>query len=377
MIQPMTQRQLQTGILSWYRHNRRAMPWRGETDPYKIWVSEVMLQQTQVATVIPYYERFIARFPTVPALAEASLDEVLKLWEGLGYYARGRNLHRAAREVVAKHHGQLPQTYRELKKLPGFGAYTAGAVASIAFGERTPAIDGNVKRVISRLFAITDDITSQAGRSKIEARATELAQSAPDPADWSQALMELGAVLCTPAQPKCLLCPAGQGLCQAQQQGLADSLPVKRPKKAGPHYQVAAGIIYRDEKREQFLIAQRPLEGLLGGLWEFPGGKQEDGESLPDCLRREIREELGFEIAVAELVTTVRHAFTHFKITLHAFAAFWLSGEPQAIGVANWAWISLADLDQYAFARTDRRVIEALMRLTKNPGLGIIPGPNF
>lgn len=358
----MIQETLQAKILAWYRHNQRKMPWRGEQDPYKIWVSEVMLQQTQVATVIPYYERFIARFPTLAALAEASLDEVLKLWEGLGYYARGRNLHRAAREVMAKHNGQLPQTYQELRQLPGFGAYTAGAVASIAFGERVPAVDGNVKRVVSRLFAIEDDITGQPGLARIEARAAELAQSAPHPADWTQALMELGATLCTPTRPKCLLCPAGQGQCQAQQQGLADSLPVKPQKKPVPHYNVAAGIIYQDVKRERFLIAQRPFDGMLGGLWEFPGGKQEDGEALPDCLRREIKEELAMEIEVAELVTTVRHAFTHFKITLHAFAATWISGQPQAIGVANWAWVRLAELDQYAFARTDRKVIEALRK---------------
>jgi A/G-specific adenine glycosylase len=358
----MTQSELQTKLLDWYRHQRRELPWRGEIDPYKIWVSEVMLQQTQVATVIPYYERFLRRFPTVEALAAASLDEVLKLWEGLGYYARARNLHKAAKEVVAQYDGRLPETYEALRKLPGFGEYTAGAVASIAFGEAVAAVDGNVKRVISRLFAIEEDITSKAGLDQIRVRAADLARAAPVPADWTQALMELGATICTPTRPRCLLCPAGGGGCQAQRLGLVDSIPVKPKRKPIPHYEVAAGIIYQNADRERFLIAQRPVDGMLGGLWEFPGGKQEDGESLPECLRREIKEELGIEIEVAEPVTTVEHGFTHFSITLHAFAALWLAGEPTAIGVADWAWVTLADLDRYAFARTDRRIIEALGR---------------
>jgi A/G-specific adenine glycosylase len=356
----MTHNELQSRILDWYRQHRREMPWRGEVDPYKIWVSEVMLQQTQVTTVIPYYERFLARFPTVEALAEASLAEVLKLWEGLGYYARGRNLHKAAREIVEKYDGRLPDNYDGLRQLPGFGAYTAGAVASIAFGEAVAAVDGNVKRVISRLFAIEDDITSKAGLAQINQHAAELARTADVPADWTQALMELGATLCTPTRPRCLLCPAGNGLCQAQVQGLAEVIPVKPKRKQVPHYEVAAGIIYQDETRERFLIAQRPLDGMLGGLWEFPGGKQEAGESLPECLRREIQEELGMDIEVAEQVTTVQHGFTHFSITLHAFAALWQKGEPQSIGVVDWAWVTLADLDQYAFAKTDRQIIKVL-----------------
>ena len=336
------------------------MPWRGETDPYKIWVSEVMLQQTQVATVVPYYQRFITRFPTVEVLAAASLDEVLKHWAGLGYYARGRNLHKAALEIMTRHNGRLPATYSELRQLPGLGEYTAGAVAAIAFGEPVPAIDGNVKRVISRLFAIEADITKAAGLNQIRTQATALAHAAPHPGDWTQALMELGATLCTPTRPRCLLCPAGQGLCQAQREGLADSLPQKPQKKPIPHYDVAAGVIYRNAAREELLIAQRPLDGMLGGLWEFPGGKQEGGETLPECLQREIKEELGIEIAVAEAVTTVQHAYTHFKITLHAFAATHLSGTPQAIGVEDWAWVALVDLDQYPFARTDQKIIAAL-----------------
>ncbi len=354
-------RLLQTRLLSWYSHNQRDLPWRNQSDPYKIWVSEAMLQQTQVNTVIPYYHRFLAKFPSVESLATAELAEVLKVWEGLGYYARARNMHQAAQEIVSKYGGQLPADAKTLKTLPGFGDYTAGAVASLAFGEAVPAVDGNVKRVLCRLFAIEDEIASRKARQKINALAANLAQSTPNPADWTQALMELGALLCTPTKPRCSLCPAAEGgLCQARNLGIADSLPVKRRKKALPHFDVAAGVIYKNGDRKQFLIAQRPAEGMLGGLWEFPGGKQEPGESLSQCLRREIQEELALDISVAEEITVVKQSFTHFKITLHAFAATIQAGTPQKIGVADWAWVSLDELRNYAFGRSDRKIIEQL-----------------
>ncbi len=361
----MAYNNFQVKLLNWFEKNKRALPWRGETDPYRIWVSEVMLQQTQVATVEPYYRRFLQTFPTVQALAAAPLDAVLKAWEGLGYYARARNLHRAAREIVANHGGELPRTFRQLKKLPGFGDYTAGAVASLAFGEPVPAVDGNVKRVLSRIFAIQTDITRGDGRRQITAIATELAQSAPRSGDWTEALMELGAVVCTPARPRCTDCPVRDD-CAARRLGLAETLPVKPARAKIPHFDVAAGIIFRTPARREFLIARRPLDGMLGGLWEFPGGKLEPGETLPDCLRREIREELAMEISVREPVTVVKHAFTHFKITLHAFAAEWTGGEPQKIGVADWAWVTPEDLEKYAFAHTDRQIIAALLQMTNS-----------
>jgi A/G-specific adenine glycosylase len=342
-------------LLAWYHHNQRDLPWRGESSPYRIWVSEVMLQQTQVATVIPYYHRFLARFPNLADLAAAPLEDVLKLWEGLGYYARARNMHKAAVEIVEKHRGKLPQTFSELKKLPGFGDYTAGAVASIAFGEAVPAIDGNVKRVLARLFAIDEDIT----RGKAARRLKEIAVALVDPhapGDWTQALMELGATVCTPKNPQCATCPLNQ-LCQALLRGLEHQLPVKPPKKTVPHYDVTAAVIWRDDK---VLIAQRPLEGMLGGLWEFPGGKQEDDETLTQCLQREIAEELGIEIEVGQLITIVKHAYTHFKITLYAFECRLVRGNPQLLGVADWRWVSLDEIDTFAFPRTDLQIIDVL-----------------
>jgi len=346
---------IRSRLLTWYDHNRRDLPWRGETDPYRIWISEVMLQQTQVTTVIPYYYRFLNRFPDVVELAAAPLEDVLKMWEGLGYYARARNLHRAAIEVVKKQAGQFPTSYADLRRLPGFGDYTAGAVASIAFSEAVPAVDGNVKRVLARLFAIEGDLNRGVAGRQLRETAVRLVDSAR-PGDWTQALMELGALVCLPQAPRCLLCPLN-GLCQARRRGIEQTLPFKPPKKKLPHYDVTAAVIRR---ADQILIARRPLEGMLGGLWEFPGGKQETGETLPECLRREIREELGLEIEVGEQLTTVKHSYTHFKITLHAFACHLVSGQPQKLGVADWRWVTLPELDTFAFPRTDLKIIETL-----------------
>jgi len=344
---------LRRALLRWYDRHRRDLPWRDEPDPYRVWISEVMLQQTQVATVAPYYERFLRRFPTLEDLAAASPDDVLKAWEGLGYYARARNLHAAARRVMTEYRGRLPQSYRELRRLPGFGPYTAGAVASIAFGERVPAVDGNVKRVLARLCAITDDVARSATVRRLQAIAADLVP--PDrPGEFNQALMELGATLCTPTSPRCHLCP-WQAECAGLAQGVQESLPVKSPRRQRPHYDVTAAVIRRDDGR--VLIAQRKPKAMLGGLWEFPGGKCRPGESLPDCLRREIREELGLEIEVGRQLTTIRHSYSHFRISLHVFECRHLDGEPQALDCADWRWVRLTDLEDFAFPVTDQKII--------------------
>ena len=344
-------------LLEWYRAHRRDLPWRAETDPYRIWISEVMLQQTQVTTVIPYYQRFLEKFPAIETLAAALLEEVLKSWEGLGYYSRARNLHKAAGEIVKKHAGQLPASYARLRALPGFGDYTAGAVASIAFGEVVPAVDGNVKRVIARLFALASDINRAPAAQQLRAIAGGLVDPVA-PGDWNQAIMELGATVCLPKSPKCLLCPLND-LCEGRLQGLEQELPVKPVKKALPHYDVTAAVIRQDGR---VLIAQRPLEGMLGGLWEFPGGKVEAGETLAACLRREIEEELGVEIEVGQPIIAINHSYTHFKITLHAFSCRLRQGapQPQTLGVADWRWVSLAEIDAFPFPRTDLQIIAAL-----------------
>jgi len=348
---------LHTALITWFERSKADLPWRNTRDPYAIWLSEIMLQQTQVATVIAYYERFLARFPTVGDLAAAPLDDVLKLWEGLGYYSRARNLHRAAQAVVRQHGGDFPASVEGLRALPGIGDYTAGAVASLAFGIDTPVLDGNVIRIFTRLFDIAGDVTQTATKRALWDLARQLVpvgRAGP----WNEGLMELGRVICTPRSPSCAACPIA-AFCLARQRNMQEQRPVKKRRARTPHFDVAAGVIHRDDGR--FLIAQRRPDSMLGGLWEFPGGKREPGESLRACLRREICEELGIDITVGDQIGTIHHGYTHFRITLYAFACRYVSGEPRAIEVADWAWVTLDDLERYAFPVTDQKII-ALLR---------------
>ncbi len=347
---------LQDALIHWFEAHKADLPWRRSKDPYAIWLSEIMLQQTQVTTVIPYYERFLARFPTVEALAAAPLDDVLKLWEGLGYYSRARNLHRAAQKVAQEFGGQFPADVEALRSLPGVGRYTAGAIASLAFGIDTPVLDGNVIRILARVFNLADDVSETATQKALWERATELVPAGRAGA-WNEGLMELGRRICTPKSPDCPDCPIAPH-CEAQRLAIQAERPVKARKGQTPHFDVTAAVIRRDDGR--LLIAQRPADGMLGGLWEFPGGKREPGETLPDCLRREIQEELGIEIEVGAQIGTVRHAYTHLRITLYAFACTYLGGEPQKIGCADWTWTTLDDLDRYAFPVTDQKIIAML-----------------
>lgn len=345
-------------LIDWYQKNKRDLPWRHTSDPYKIWVAEVMLQQTQVDQVVPYYERFIKKFPDAHALAAAELSEVLKVWEGMGYYSRARNLQNAAQIIVRDYHGKLPATHDELIKIPGIGPYTAAAVASIAFNEDYPVVDGNVLRVLARILKIQEYPRKNGIKARFVQAARDLLPSG-QASDFNQGLMELGAVVCTPRKPKCTECPI-TFFCQAYQT-LDDPsiLPVKSPQKAKPHYTVVVGIIWKDGK---ILIDQRPKNGLLGGLWEFPGGKQEAGESLEACLVREIDEELGIQVRVRERFKEVQHAYSHFRITLHAFQCDYLSGEPNPRKAIDWTWAAPEELPQYPFPRANKRILDALLQ---------------
>jgi A/G-specific adenine glycosylase len=345
-------------LLAWYDANAAELPWRSERDPYRIWLSEIMLQQTQIATVIPYYARFLAAYPQVSDLAQAPLDAVLKLWEGLGYYSRARNLHKCAQVLAVN---GFPQSLEGLMALPGIGRYTAGAIASIAFGLRTAVLDGNVMRVFARLL----DLAEPVNEVKVQQALWQMAEQAVPSAragDYNQALMELGQTVCTPRKPACEACPV-RALCRAYAEQTQAERPIKIAKKPIPHYQVAAGLV-RDEAG-RLLIAQRKAEGLLGGLWEFAGGKQETGESLEACLERELREELAIEVEVGAHFISVQHAFTHFKITLHAYECRYLGAvapysEPQTLDCQAWRWVQESELAQFSFGKADRLVIEAL-----------------
>lgn len=353
------------GLLSWYDRVARDLPWRRTGDPYAVWISEVMLQQTRVDQAAPYFERFMARFPTVADLAQASLNDVLHAWEGLGYYTRARNLHRAAQRVVEAHGGRLPATYDGLRALPGIGPYTAAAVASIAFGLPHAVLDGNVVRVLARVLAVEDPAAAAATRRRLQETADALLP--PErPADFNQALMELGATVCTPAAPRCPSCPLA-GVCEARRQGRPEAFPVVPRKAPIPHHDVAIGLVFDAEGR--LLIQQRPPEGLLGGLWEFPGGKREPGESLEAACLRELREELGISVEVVAPFLQLDHAYTHFKITLHAFLCRIRAGRPHSDRSLPLAWVAPDDLHRYAFPRANRRVIEALLARSRVPSL--------
>lgn len=322
-------------LLAWYRKGARDLPWRRTKDPYAIWVSEIMLQQTQIATVIPYYLRWMKRFPTRKRLAQASQDDVLKMWEGLGYYARARNLHKAARMLDA-----LPQTSVEWRKVPGVGPYTAAAIASIAYGERAAVFDGNVKRVLSRL----------------EAR--EVEEPPPPrgvPGDYNQALMELGQRVCTPRAPKCDECPLSAG-CKGKASGDPLRWPAPPVKRQVPHKEVAIGVIWAEDR---FYVQRRKEEGLLGGLWEFPGGKREKGESFEDCLRREIKEETGFKVDVGPYLMTVKHRYTHFSVELHTYHCFLSEGK----GAGRW--VTMQEVEKLAMPKANLKILTELRRTGK------------
>jgi A/G-specific adenine glycosylase len=350
-------------LLDWYSEHARQLPWRGDPDPYKVWISEMMLQQTRVETVIPYYLRWIERFPTIQALASASEQEVLSAWEGLGYYSRARNLHRAAQMMMEEFIGQLPNDVHALQRLPGIGRYTAAAVASIAFGRDEPALDGNIRRVLARLFDVSLPARSPAG----EKRLWELASAHLPPGragDYNQALMDLGATICTPRSPACARCPLAEP-CQARLLGVQEERPILPPKPPIPHYTVTAAVIQKedDQRGKNVLLARRPSHGLLGGLWEFPGGKLQDGEDLPTCLKREICEELGVDISVGEPFGIYRHAFTHFRITLHAFLCKLPYGTPQALEASELRWVKPTDLTAFPMGKVDRQIASRLASL--------------
>lgn len=352
-------------LLAWYDDHKRDMPWRDTDDPYKIWVSEIMLQQTRVDTVRDYYRRFLEAFPTVHALARADRDDVLKLWEGLGYYSRARYLHNAAQTVVEEHDGRVPDTWDAIRDLKGIGPYTAAAILSIAFEKPHAVLDGNVSRLLTRVFAVEADATSSTTKRHLRRIANALID--PErPGDFNQGMMELGATVCTPRAPECKQCPVAS-VCRAHERGREQDYPVTPDAKPVPHHDIAVGLVFDDEER--LLIQRRPDDGLLGGLWEFPGGKQEEDESLPSACSRELREEVGIEVDVEDHFYTLSHAYSHFKITLHAFRCRIRAGEPQSNEGQPIRWVSVEALNDYAFPRANRRLIEELDRRQQEPSL--------
>ncbi|MBI2424954.1 MAG: A/G-specific adenine glycosylase [Candidatus Hydrogenedentes bacterium] len=346
---------IRKALLKWFLEEARDLPWRRTTDPYRVWLSEIMLQQTRVDQGLPYYERFLAALPTVHDLARAPEDQVMKLWEGLGYYTRARNLHKAAKTVVERHGGKLPENADSLQLLPGIGKYTAGAIASIAFGERAPVVDGNVKRVLARLFDIDRSIDESATEAELWSLAENLVPRKA-PGDFNQAMMELGARICTPKKPDCAGCPV-QRYCRAWAEGTVAKRPVRKVKKRVPHKEIVVAVIQQDGK---YLLGKRPPEGMLGGLWEFPGGKLEKGESHEQALARECREELGVTVKVGGLVASVKHAYTHFKVTLNVYRCTMQRGTPKSRVHTELRWVAPGDFAHYAFPKGNHKFLKLL-----------------
>lgn len=302
------------GLLRWFDENRRDLPWRRFRTPYTAWIAEIMLQQTRVETVIPYFERWLERFPDVETLAHADEQDVLKQWEGLGYYSRARSLLKCAKIIAADCGGVVPRDPVLLQRLPGIGAYTAGAIASIAYGEPAAALDGNIRRILARYR----DIAEPVREAKTEKRLRELAEEYLDrerPGDHNEALMDLGAGVCLPRDPRCGECPLAED-CLARIHGTVGERPVSVKAAPIPHYESVSAVMQNAEGR--YLLAKRDADGLLGGMWEFPGGRLHADETLNACLRRTIRERLGIEIEPGAELGCFRHTYTHFKETRHA-----------------------------------------------------------
>jgi A/G-specific adenine glycosylase len=348
---------LASRLLAWYHANKRTLPWRGHPSAYAVWVSEIMLQQTRVETVIPYFEKWMQMFPDIQALAKASERDVLNAWEGLGYYSRARNLHRAAKIVADQYRGEIPRDLDELRRLPGIGRYTLGAIASIAFGMDVPALDGNIKRVYARLFDVEEPVDSSTGEKMLwEIAERNLPKG--HAGDYNQALMDLGATICVPRNPRCLICPVMK-LCKARQNGTQDQRPVMKPKKEVPHYVQAAGVVI---ERGRVLLAQRPSNGLLAGMWEFPNGRVngDPAAGLPKALKTAYNLRLRVKRGSAKkrALGLVQHGYSHFSVTVHVFPCELIS-RPDG---TNLKWVSLKNLEDYPMGRIDRQIAKMITK---------------
>ncbi len=330
------------------------LPWRTAREPHQIWLSEIMLQQTRVAAVKDYYKRWLEKFPSVEKLAAATLDEVLKSWEGLGYYSRARNVHKLAKIIITDHQGKFPNSSEALQTLPGIGRYTAAAIASIAFEERVAVLDGNVIRVLSRLLDLPDEIT----QPKVQEKLWSVAQSLlpiKRCGDFNQAMMDLGRTICIPKTPNCKECPVRK-FCLAEKNKTTHLRPVKKAKAKIPNVYVAAAVI-RDQQ-ERILLVQRPPEGLLGGLWMLPQFRYESDENFQDVLAQNFQKDFGVEIFVGEEMARAAQTFTHFHLELFAYACEIRSGKIKS--KFKFSWLASGDFDKYSFGKADREIINGL-----------------
>ena len=359
-FEPSDRQAIRHALLAWFGRNRRELPWRGVADPYAVWVSEIMLQQTQVATVIDYYERWMQRFPSVEALAEAEREEVLEMWAGLGYYRRARFLHESARRVVDERDGRLPETAEDWKDLKGIGPYTAGAIASIAYNQAVPVVDGNVERVLSRLCAIEGDPKSTSNQKRYWRLAGELVD--PDePGDFNEAMMELGATVCTPHNPACMLCPLREHCRGFAAGNPADYPEATRRTRQKPMSVETAVVTHDGPDTARFLVVKRPPDGLLAGLWEFPSAERSEEDASQPAIDRYLQDELTLaraERAQSRALGEIVHHFSHIRMTLHVEERT-LSGAapPEPGGDRPTRWVTAGELEEIAMSAAMRKVL--------------------
>ena len=338
-------------IIKWYGIHKRDLPFRKTSDPYKIWLSEIMLQQTQIKTAIPYYKRWIEKMPTLEHVVKSEEEDLLKLWEGLGYYNRLHNFYKAVNLVFNEYSGVIPNNYDKFSSLPGVGKYTAAAVLSIAYQKPYPAIDVNIKRVLARYLGIKNfTIFNKKKISKI----LNLSIEKFNPGQFNQAIMDLGALVCSPRNPSCFRCPIANN-CKAYHSRNPEEYPIRLKKKVKPHYHVAAGLIWRGGT---FYIQKRKSEGMLAGLWEFPGSKKRKGERLENALKRGIQKDCGISIKIINKIGRVEHVYTHFSITFHGFNCI---EEGKKIVHSNKSnWIDKTEFNKYTFPKANHKLIKLI-----------------
>ncbi|MFV0420926.1 A/G-specific adenine glycosylase [Oleidesulfovibrio sp.] len=343
-------------LLQWFAANMRALPWRKDYSPYRVWVSEIMLQQTQMERGVTYFTRWMQRFPDVRSVAEAEEDAILKAWEGLGYYSRARNLHKAAKKIMTEFAGVFPADYDAIRSLPGIGDYTAGAIASIAFQQNYVAVDANVERVFSRLFDIDTPIKQKENIAFVHRTAQELL---PDgkARHFNQALMELGALVCS-KKARCEQCPV-QEWCEAYRLGIPHERPVTAPRKAIVSLEVATGLL---EHEGHIFIQKRPEMGVWAGFWEFPGGSVEEGETPEQAICREFMEEMEFDVTPREKIAVVRHGYTTYRVNLHCYLLGLKNGNtaPVLHAATESRWVRFDELDAFTFPAGHRKLIDLL-----------------
>jgi A/G-specific adenine glycosylase len=349
----------QDKILVWFQEHARDLPWRTTYSPYHVWISEIMLQQTQMDRVIDYFNRWIARFPTIADVASADEEDVLKLWEGLGYYTRARNIMRTATILMKDHSGEMPAEYDTLLRMPGIGNYTAGAIMSIAFNEEYPLVDANIERIFARLFNLDKPVKEKKTHAFIWRKAEELLPQGRA-REFNQALMELGALVCISRNPRCSICPI-RNECQAFSLDVVSKRPVLQSPPRTIFIEMATGILKHENR---ILIQKRKSKGVWANLWEFPGGRLEPGETPEMALVREYREETELAVASLQKITTVHHSYMNYRVTLHCYFCSLADDryEPVLHGAQEYRWIEPDELLHYAFPSGHRKLIAHLRR---------------